>query len=289
MELQHHFTVPVPVDVAWSVLLDLERIAPCMPGAKLSKVEGNDFAGSVKVKLGPISLLYKGTGSFTEIDADAKRVVVDASGKDSKGNGTAAASVTAMLSAEGTGTKVTVDTDLKITGKPAQFGRGLISEVSGKLLTQFADCLAEQLSGGEQPAATSAAQAADTDGERASAEPSKAEPSTAEASKAGPSKAGPSKAEASKAGPTKAGPTKAGPTTAGPTTAGSSNGQAADTGPTTPQGNGAVPSAHDRQVEAIDLLGTAGTPMLKRIMPIMAALAFGAIVFSALRRRRRAR
>ena len=91
MQMQHHFTVPAPIDVAWHALLDPERVAPCMPGARLTKAEGDEFAGSVKVKLGPISLMYKGTGAFSTVDADARRVVIDASGKDARGNGTAAA------------------------------------------------------------------------------------------------------------------------------------------------------------------------------------------------------
>ena len=136
MQMQHHFTVPVPVDVAWKALLDPERVAPCMPGATLTKAEGNEFAGSVKVKLGPVTLLYKGTGTFKEVDEAGRRVVIDASGKDSRGNGTASASVTATLQPEGESTAVTVDTDLKVTGKPAQRGRGLISEVGGKILNQ---------------------------------------------------------------------------------------------------------------------------------------------------------
>ena len=157
MQMQHHFTVPVPVDVAWKALLDPERVAPCMPGATLTKAEGNEFAGSVKVKLGPVTLLYKGTGTFKEVDEAGRRVVIDASGKDSRGNGTASASVTATLQPEGESTQVTVDTDLKVTGKPAQLGRGLISEVGGKILNQFATCLAEKLQGGEGAPAASGA------------------------------------------------------------------------------------------------------------------------------------
>ncbi|GAB3874045.1 SRPBCC family protein [Dactylosporangium cerinum] len=147
--LEHSFTVPVPVSQAWDVLLDIERIAPCMPGAALTSFEGDDFAGTVKVKLGPVSLTFKGKGRFVERDEAAHRVVLTASGADSRGGGTAAAKVTASLHAVGdAGTRVEVATDLDITGKAAQFGRGLIGDVSAKLIGQFADCLAGKLAAG---------------------------------------------------------------------------------------------------------------------------------------------
>jgi carbon monoxide dehydrogenase subunit G len=145
VQLQNSFTVPVPVDDAWRVLLDIERIAPCMPGAALDSVEGDDFTGRVKVKLGPINLTYQGKASFVEKDEAARRAVIDAKGKDQRGNGTAAAVVTATLTSEGAATRVDVVTDLNITGRPAQFGRGVMTDVGNKLLGQFADKLAAQL------------------------------------------------------------------------------------------------------------------------------------------------
>ena len=145
MKLEHSFTVPADIDTVWQAVLDPERVAPCMPGATLTEVNGDDFKGSVKVKLGPISLLYKGTGEFLSKDADARSVVIKASGKDARGNGTAAATVTVTLRPEGDATVGSVDTDLSITGKPAQFGRGLIAEVGGKILDQFATSLAAKL------------------------------------------------------------------------------------------------------------------------------------------------
>ncbi|WP_433217559.1 SRPBCC family protein [Dactylosporangium sp. CS-047395] len=153
MLLENTFTVPVPVEQAWSVLLDIERIAPCMPGATLTSVVGDDFTGTVKVKLGPVSLTFKGNGRIAERDEAGRRVVITASGADSRGGGTARATVTAALVAEGDGTRVNVSTDLDITGKAAQFGRGLIGDVSGRLIGQFADCLAGKLAGdAEAPA-----------------------------------------------------------------------------------------------------------------------------------------
>ena len=149
MQLENSFTVPVPIDEAWRVLLDIERIAPCMPGAALDSVDGDDFTGRVKVKLGPINLTYQGKASFIEKDEGAHRAVIDARGKDQRGNGTAAAVVTAKLAPEGAITRVDVLTDLNITGRPAQFGRGVMTDVGNKLLGQFADKLAAQLGQGD--------------------------------------------------------------------------------------------------------------------------------------------
>jgi carbon monoxide dehydrogenase subunit G len=160
MQLEHSFTVPVGVEEAWQVLLDIERIAPCMPGAALDSIDGDDFTGTVKVRLGPMGLTYKGKASFAQKDEAAHRVVIDAQGKDARGNGTAAAKVTATLTADGPATAVTVLTDLNITGKPAQFGRGVMVDVGNKLIGQFADCLQGKLRGQTTgPADTSAPEA----------------------------------------------------------------------------------------------------------------------------------
>ena len=152
MKLEHSFTVPADIDTVWEAVLDPERVAPCMPGATLTEVDGDNFKGSVKVKLGPISLLYKGSGEFLSKDADSRTVVIKASGKDARGNGTAAATVTVTLSPDGPATLGSVRTDLSITGKPAQFGRGLIAEVGGKILDSFATCLASKLAPSTTPA-----------------------------------------------------------------------------------------------------------------------------------------
>lgn len=152
MELDHSFRVPADLDTVWRAVLDPERVAPCMPGATLTEVSGSAFSGTVKVKLGPISLLYKGSGELLETDEQARRVVIKASGKDSRGNGTATATVTVTLRADGEATAGSVHTDLSITGKPAQFGRGMISEVGGKILDAFATCLATRLGPAEESA-----------------------------------------------------------------------------------------------------------------------------------------
>jgi carbon monoxide dehydrogenase subunit G len=160
VELQHSFSVPVDVDRAWAVLVDIEQVAPCMPGAALDTLDGDEFTGSVKVRLGPIGLTYKGKARFVEKDEAAHRAVIDAQGKDARGNGTAAATVTTTLHPQDGGTRVEVNTDLAITGKPAQFGRGVMVDVGNKLIGQFADCLAGKLARGDEPAAGPADQPA---------------------------------------------------------------------------------------------------------------------------------
>ncbi|HET7303933.1 MAG TPA: SRPBCC family protein [Segeticoccus sp.] len=161
MELDHHFTVPASIDATWAAFNDLEGVAGCFPGASLTSVDGEEFSGTCKIKLGPISLLYKGTGTFRERDEAAHRAVVEARGKDRRGNGTASATLTMSLAQAGAeSTDVDVHTELTVTGKPAQFGRGVMQEVSDKLLASFVDCLAGRLSGGEGAAAAAAATAA---------------------------------------------------------------------------------------------------------------------------------
>jgi carbon monoxide dehydrogenase subunit G len=150
MQLEHQFGVPVPVAQAWDVLLDVERIAPCMPGATVDSFDGETIEGKVKVKVGPIQVTYSGTARFTDKDEASRRAVIEASAKEVRGSGTATATITAQLQDEGgSSTNVTVTTDLAITGKPAQFGRGVMEEVGNKLLGRFADCLADTLGGGD--------------------------------------------------------------------------------------------------------------------------------------------
>jgi carbon monoxide dehydrogenase subunit G len=144
MKLTHSFAAPGPAEEVWEALLDPERVAPCLPGATLTSVEGRTFSGEVKVRLGPVQLLYRGTGEFVEVDPVLRRAVMKAAGKDARGNGTASATVTFQV-----GDTVEVETDLAITGRPAQLGRGLIAEVSGKLVDQFAECLAGTLGSGD--------------------------------------------------------------------------------------------------------------------------------------------
>ena len=149
MEITDEFRVDVPVDHAWSVLRDVERIAPCMPGAQLQEVEGDEYRGIVKVKVGPITAQYKGVARIVEEDEAAHKMVIRAEGRDTRGQGNAAATVTATLAADGDATVVGIDTDLQVTGKVAQFGRGVMADVSSKLLGQFVACLHDNVLSGD--------------------------------------------------------------------------------------------------------------------------------------------
>lgn len=156
MDLQHTFAVPVGIDAAWAAFNDLEGIAPCFPGAVITSVDGDHFAGTAKVKLGPVSLTYTGKGQWVQRDPAAYRAVIEANGTDKRGNGTASATITAHLASESPElTRVVVDTDLRITGRPAQFGRGMIQDVGSKILDQFAACLSTRLGQGDEPAPAS--------------------------------------------------------------------------------------------------------------------------------------
>jgi carbon monoxide dehydrogenase subunit G len=154
MDLNHEFTVPVPVEDAWKILTDVERIAPCLPGAKLEDIADDTYSGFVKVKVGPIQAQFKGQASFVELNEGAHKVVLKGEGRDTTGKGNAAALITAQLVAESpTATKVTVHTDLNITGKVAQFGRGAMADISNKLLDQFVANLNGLIATSNQPAA----------------------------------------------------------------------------------------------------------------------------------------
>ena len=143
MELVNNFTVKVPIAQAWALLTDVEKIAPCLPGASLEEIEGDEYRGSVKVKVGPITASYKGKAHFEELDEASHTAVLRAEGRDTKGQGNASATITATLEEGDEGTNVTVSTDLAITGKVASFGRGVLADVSAKLLGQFVASLEE--------------------------------------------------------------------------------------------------------------------------------------------------
>jgi carbon monoxide dehydrogenase subunit G len=161
VELNNEFRVAVPAAKTWEVLTDVERVAPCLPGATLLSVDGDEFTGAVKVKVGPITVSYQGDAAFLEKDASAQRVVLKANGKETRGNGNAAAIVTAQLKDEGDATSVVITTDLTISGKAAQFGRGVLADVAGSLIAQFAKSLeADMLGGAPAPAATESVSAA---------------------------------------------------------------------------------------------------------------------------------
>ncbi|MEI2810396.1 MAG: SRPBCC family protein [Nocardioides sp.] len=193
MELTHRFSVPTPVAETWQHFNDIASVAECFPGAQVTGVEGDTFTGSAKVKLGPIALVYNGSGSFLEKDEAGHRFVLEAKGKDKRGNGTAGATIKVNMADSATGgTDLEVLTDLAITGKPAQFGRGVMQDVSDKLLGQFVACLGERLAGAADVAGTPADAATpngDTGPQAASAAASSAGDSAAAAS-SGTSSAG---------------------------------------------------------------------------------------------------
>ena len=283
IQLDHEFTVPVPVDEAWAVLLDVERITPCMPGASLLTVDGDDFTGTVKVKVGPITVTYNGTARFAEKDVDAHRAVIEATGKETRGAGTAAATVTATLTDDGGTTRVAVHTDLNVTGKPAQFGRGVLAEVGAKLVGQFADCLADEL--GNAPGVTSTPAEPPPAKKTAKKAPAKkVAAKTAPPPPPDPAKKTAAKKTAKKAPAKKAPPAPAVP----PPTPDVVPAGAAYVAPGEPESVRDVRAASPRPIprpaaEPIDLLDVAGGSIAKRVAPVAVALV---LLLLLLRRRR---
>jgi hypothetical protein len=163
MEITDSFRVSTPIGETWKVLLDIERIAPCLPGAKLEEIDGNEFRGYVKVKVGPITAQYKGTAKLAEVDEAQRRILIDASGRDTRGQGNASAKILVTMTGDDTGTEVSVHTDLLITGKVAQFGRGVLGDVSAKLLGQFVERLEADVLDGDPGTPAPVAAAAPND------------------------------------------------------------------------------------------------------------------------------
>jgi carbon monoxide dehydrogenase subunit G len=345
MELEHSFTVPVTEDRAWDVLLDVERVAPCMPGATLESVDGDEIRGSIKVKVGPITMTYKGTARFTERDPAAHVITLEASGKETRGAGTASASVRSVLEGAGEETHVIVHTTLNVTGKPAQFGRGVLAEVGGRLIGIFAGNLAAMIEADSEPAQPAGGHAGVRGNEVADG------PSAADealpidvlnlASRAwsslrqdgiqtlgdltrrteqqllaidniGPASVADIRGKLADRGLALAGPgaAKAGPPAAAgksPVSADTSrsevNGQrppsdqvAPDVAPVTPlrpaqpvpepSPDGEQPAWQPQHTEAIDLLGVAGLPVLKRVLPAAGGLLAVLLILAGIRRRR---
>jgi carbon monoxide dehydrogenase subunit G len=286
VKLENSFTIDAPVDRAWEALNSPETVAPCFPGATLTDYEADSFTGTVKVKLGPIAMTYKGKGTYVTRDEAAREVVIEASGRDSRGNGTASATVTAALAADGPErTAVTMVTDMKITGKPAQFGRGVIADVAEKIIGQFSACVARKLA----PAvASSGAEGAVPAVPHSEAISDIATPPVRPHRAAAP--AGGSEALSDSVPERSAGPGSNGAAAgAGAAVPGTAPPAATGT-PVTPVGGSAVPDTAPPaatgtpvtpgtggtrggpvrgEVEAIDLLDTAGAPVLKRLAPVV--------------------
>src|SRR3954449_12752639 len=268
MNLENEFTVPVPVDEAWQVLLDVERMAPCMPGAALTSVNGDEFTGTVKVKVGPITVTYNGEAKFLSKDDATHRAVIEAKGKESRGSGTAGATVTTQLVGEGSTTKVRVESDVNVTGRPAQFGRGVMAEVAAKLIDQFAKCLEDEIN--SSPAPSPAAPAAEK----------KSAPAAKKATGARKTPAA-KKSTTASGTPPPGGVTEAAPAPAAPVPQEASTIAEArtDDGPA----RAATPSPRP-PAEPIDLLDVAGASVAKRLVPVVAAVL---LLLLILRRRRR--
>jgi carbon monoxide dehydrogenase subunit G len=292
MKIDHEFTVSVPVDRAWAVLTDLEAIAPCMPGAQLTGVDGDVYSGTVKIKVGPVVSQYAGNVKFLEKDDAGHRAVIDARGRDSRGGGNASAVVTAQLHPDGDRTRVTVETDLKITGRIAQFGSGMIKEVSNKLLGQFVANLENRLladGGAAQADATPAEETAAKDGqatdtavsgtaEKAAQQTAKetgegaAEAATAapaEAAKDAAAADAKEKAAEPAAARSEAAGTAASGTAASGTAASGTAAKPADAGT---GASGTRPAAQAEEAEPLDVLSLAGTSIYKRLVPLAVAL-----------------
>jgi carbon monoxide dehydrogenase subunit G len=274
LQLEHSFSVPVGIDEAWKILLDVERIGPCMPGAVIDSVDGDDFTGTVKVKLGPINLTYKGRASFVEKDEGAHRAVIDARGRDARGNGTASALVTATLAESDGATTVRVNTDLDITGKPAQFGRGVMVDVGNKLIGQFANALATTIRGGAVPEPVAAAEPAPTEAAAADEAPLRKRPKPARPTQ--PAAETEPAVEAPVAEPAADEP-EATPAYSVPDGIPVSG----DAVSSFHAVNGHFAQSRD-EVEPINLLESAGPAVAKRLAPVAVALV---VVFAAWRRR----
>jgi carbon monoxide dehydrogenase subunit G len=252
VELTNEFTVGVPTEQAWALLTDVERIAPCMPGAELQEVEGDEYRGVVKVKVGPITAQYKGRASFVERDVPGLRAVLKAEGRETRGQGNASATISASLHPDAGGTRVAIVTDLAVTGRVAQFGRGVLADVSSKLLGQFVDCLETTVLGRVEAAGESASSAAAAPEALSATEPA-VERQVVEA-------------EDESAGPI----TNGAPATPGTDGAGQPTIRRPDTAP----------------AEPVDLIGVAGGSLARRAAPA-AALGFLAVLLLLVRRRRR--
>jgi uncharacterized protein len=327
MELEHSFIIPVPPEQAWPALLDVERIAPCMPGATVDSVDGDVIKGRIKVKVGPVAMTYAGTAHFTERDEQARSITLEASGKETRGAGTASATVRSSLEDEGGQTKVVVHTTMSVTGRPAQFGRGVMAEVSGRIIERFAANLAALLasapaasvaaSNGSGPGADASGPGAATgsaDGASAAASieelnlpvraynslrrvgihtvddlSTRTEADLLEIENLGPQSvrdikerlAGIGRHLADGSADAPASASADGGTAADSTPADSASANGIGAGATAPR------AARPPDEDAIDLLSVAGFPVLKRALPVLAAVAVLLLVIFGLRRGRR--
>jgi uncharacterized protein len=276
MKINNEFTVGASIQQAWDTMLNLERIAPCLPGAAIQdeKDEG-EYDGTMKVKIGPITANYKGTVKFEEVDEDNHRAVLQATGRDARGQGTASATIVSTLQEEGDGTKVSVETDMKLTGRAAQFGRGIAQDVATKMLDQFASCLEEEITGGPEEGAAAAATAQPTgeeNGSRDGSQQEEAPPAAAAGGTAG-------RIISSEDPTVMAGGTVEGAVVSGP---GSSDAPTAGTEqPETEQ----APRRERQEPEAFDVGAASQEAILKRAKPLLIGAGVLLVLIWLLRRR----
>jgi len=304
VDLTNEFRVGVPVERAWEVLTDVERIAPCMPGAQLQEVEGDEYRGIVKVKVGPITAQYKGAARFVEQDEAGHRAVLRAEGRETRGQGNANATITAQLEPDGDGTKISVITDLTITGRVAQFGRGVLADVSTKLLGQFADCLETKLLAGGESGAAAGAGGGGAGATGGGADAGGGGAAGGAGAGGGSSASAPSASAAG--GPRDIASEGAAATLQDVPQGATWPGQAASSGPTAKSAEAAVASGGDAdrarangtsgpsirvvdspEAEPVDLLEAAGAPVVKRLAPAVIGLTVLWLLSIFLRRRRR--
>ncbi|MFI6255971.1 SRPBCC family protein [Micromonospora zamorensis] len=282
MKITNEFAVAVPIDEAWAVLTDLEGIAPCLPGAQLTGVDGDVYRGRVKVKVGPVISEFAGTARFVEKDDAAYRGVIDAKGRDARSTGNASALVTAHLRPDGDRTLVSVDTDLKISGKLAQFGSGMIKEVSGKLVAQFVANLEARLAADHSAPAVPAPHADSEPVAPSSVAPEALPAASATAVATTPRTAAvaPSPIEPSPVAPSPASSTAASSPISPSlpsSSAASSSASASASAVESPDGSTRVAVA--AEPEALDLLSIAGGSITKRLVPVVVGLvAVGAVI-----------
>jgi carbon monoxide dehydrogenase subunit G len=271
MKINNEFTVSVPIQQAWDTMLNLERIAPCLPGAAIQeeKDEG-EYDGTMKVKIGPITANYKGTVKFEEVDEGNHRAVLQATGRDARGQGTASATIVSTLQEVGDGTKVSVETDMKLTGRAAQFGRGIAQDVATKMLDQFASCLEGEITGGPEEGAAAAEPTGEENGSRDGSQQEEAPPAAAE---------GTAGRIIDSEDPT----VMAGGTVEGAVVAGASSSEdSADTQRSAPR------EAPPRdEPEAFDIGAASQEAILKRARPVLIGAGVLLILIWLLRRRRR--
>lgn len=280
MKINNEFTVSAPIDEAWKTMLDLQKIAPCLPGAAIQEEKGDgEYNGTMKVKIGPITASYKGTVKFEETDDANHRAVLQATGRDARGQGTASATIVSTLQEEGDKTKVNVETDMKLTGRAAQFGRGIAQDVATKMLDQFADCLEKEISGGgAAPEAAASADPASGNGSQAAASDGQASPAAGAGGTAGRVISSDDPAVA------------AGGTVEGAVVAGSSPTEAAASAPTTSTQQPTTQPPPRRgpaeEPEAFDLGAASQGAILKRLGPVLAVAGVVFVLIWLLRRKR---